>query len=180
MIEYAAIIITGTSLATSIGLLIWNRSLRQQAAADREDRIEAERLAEEARDEVDQRVVNLFSAQVSDFKAKFEADNTHLLSQALVGETVKRLTHTIRASVEARFNRVGQEFIGQINDEADGLSRSLQVELCERIWDAFQRLQGAGSGGTSPDALPRRDARSPTPRATAPSSWSSRSRRCAR
>lgn len=74
-------------------------------------------------------------------KAAFEIDNAHLLSQALVTQNARDLQTTIKNIIEQRYGRMSQELLGSLSDEAEGLARDLQIELSEKIWDAFQQYK---------------------------------------
>ena len=74
-------------------------------------------------------------------KASFEIDNAHLLSQSLVTQSARDIQTTLKNVIDARYNRMSQELLGSLSDEAEGLARDLQFELCEKIWDAFQQYK---------------------------------------
>lgn len=74
---------------------------------------------------------------------KFDRDNAHLLSQAFVPQSMADLQETIKLTIDREANRICQEFLGSVSEEAEGLSRDVQFELLEKVWDAFQNFKQA-------------------------------------
>lgn len=138
MIEYIAIPVTGSAILMSCYLLYRNYRLRSHLYDARRAKVDAETMAGAAQARANSQVQLLFDKRVKEFNAKFEVDNAHLLSQALASTTGSALQAAVKAVVEQGANRISQEFIGNITDEADTVIRELNIELCEKIWDSFQ------------------------------------------
>lgn len=138
MIEILAASVTTAAIGTSALLLVqrngWRKRAKQLLAQKQEAEEEVQRVRRQAKIDT-QNGIESFIRQA---RAKFDKDNSHLIAQALVGETFKDLNAKVREVVEGKFHRTTQEFLGGVCDEAEGLSRDLNIELCEKIWDAFQ------------------------------------------
>jgi hypothetical protein len=133
------------SVATTICLLRQQSKLkkRHNYIIEQNVRLEAEKSEAlrssvasraEARRERD-RLVAEFKA---DYLAKFKADNANIVSQALAKPSSDQLVAAIRQLIEQKSSRIQQDFIGTVEDEAEAIIRDLNMELCEKIWDAFQ------------------------------------------
>lgn len=138
MIEFIAIPVTSSAIALSAYLLVQNRRLKKKASQLLDQKVRAENRASQIREEMKEAKDFAVAAEIKKFKDRFEADNAHLISQALVSESVGDLRVQLKSLIETKFNRTSQEFLGVISDDAEGLARELQIELCDRIWDAFQ------------------------------------------
>jgi hypothetical protein len=137
-------------IATFAGLFSLSAALvfftqRNRARKKVEELSEAKETADielvRVKTKIKKRIQSEVGAQIAELQTKFDQDNTHLLSQAYVGETMTQLSKSIRDSVEKKFNRTSQEFVGVLTDEAEGMIRELHIELCEKIWDAFQAFK---------------------------------------
>jgi hypothetical protein len=138
MITIFAICITIVALTCAFSLLFWVLSLKNKLLAAEERVEDAERSKKlyfaQVRKETDYGI----KQGIKEFKEAFEKDNVHLISQAVVVQTAKQLDLDIKNVIETKFNRISQEFLGGLTDETEGIARDLQIELAERIWDAFQ------------------------------------------
>jgi hypothetical protein len=145
MIEYITIPVTAVSLAAALALAIKCRRVRSRLAVSDELVEAAEQRALDAtidaqlhKDRLDRENAATVAAKVKEFEAKFDADSTHLLSQALAGTASRALVENVREVIDARFTRVSQEFVGALTDNAEGIIRDLNFNLCEKVWDSFQ------------------------------------------
>lgn len=147
-----ASVIVAVALGAVVAVVRQRNRLGTQLADMWEENVRTQAEASRVRAEADQRVTLQVEHRMRAIRSKLEVDNAHLVSQALVGETTAALQTAIRTAVEKKFNRVTQEFTGSLSDEADGLVRELNVELCEKVWDAFQNFKELSSD--SPYIMP--------------------------
>jgi hypothetical protein len=138
MIEYVAIPVTGSAILLSCWLLYRNFRLKSQRYEALRAKVDADFRAEVAINKANNQVEQILAKRMKEFTAKFDVDNAHMLSQALVGTTFNSLHSSIKELIEQKFNRVSQEFVGNLTDEADTVIRELNIDLCEKIWDSFQ------------------------------------------
>lgn len=82
-----------------------------------------------------------YNKRVNTLKAQFETDNMILMAQALCSQSAKELQTSIKDVIEKRYGQMSQEFLGALSDDAEGLVRDLQFELCEKIWDSHQQFK---------------------------------------
>lgn len=78
---------------------------------------------------------------ISQMKENFDKDNVNIVSQAFIKRSTQNLIDTIKKNIETKFNRANQELIGGLIDESEGISRQINLELCEKIWDCFQNFK---------------------------------------
>jgi outer membrane murein-binding lipoprotein Lpp len=148
------------ALVTAAMLVAYGLSLRQRNRLKKEvaelsdAKTRAENATAAARIEAKAQADLLLKQNIQRYKDKFNNDNVHLISQALIGQTTKSLQEGIRSAVEQKFNRTGQEFLGSLSDEAEGIIRDLNIELCEKIWDAFQAFKELSNNRESPQIFP--------------------------
>lgn len=109
----------------------------EHLALEEKIEIAREEGAAQARSEMVQPVRD----QLAKIKTAFDQDNTHLLSQALVGYGAKKLQTCVKDTLDKHFNRMTQEFLGTIGDETDESIKELKASLCEKIWDRFQSFK---------------------------------------
>lgn len=87
------------------------------------------------------------------FGERIGIEHSHLISQALSGESAQELVQSMKTIIEKHCQRSTQEFLGNISDEADGLTRDLQFALNDQIWDSFQQYKEKNDD--SPYLIPR-------------------------
>lgn len=75
------------------------------------------------------------------FGERVETEHVNLISQAISGESSQELVQSMKVIIEKHCQRATQEFLGNISDEAEGLTRDLQFALNDKIWDSFQQYK---------------------------------------
>ena len=91
---------------------------------------------------------------LKEHERRFDEDNAHLLSQALLNETAQELCGEIASVIDGRFSRFSQEFLGNLSDEAEGLCNDVKIEIVDKIWDSFQSYKAVSKD--TPLMLPDR------------------------
>lgn len=87
------------------------------------------------------------------FGERVETEHVNLISQAIFGESAQELVQSMKVIIEKHCKRATQEFLGNISDEAEGLTRDLQFALNDQIWDSFQQYKEKNDD--SPYLIPR-------------------------
>jgi len=87
------------------------------------------------------------------FGERVGIEHAHLISQAISGESAQELVISMKDIIEKHCQRSTQEFLGNISDEAEGLTRDLQFALNDQIWDSFQQYKEKHDD--SPYMIPR-------------------------
>lgn len=138
-------VVAGASLGVSGYLLYKLRRANWVAGTFRRERddalVEKQDYGDKIRRDTLRETDNIIKQEVAKLKAAFEADNAHLLSQAISAQSARDVQGMLKKVIDDRYNRMSQELLGSLSDEAEGLARDLQFELCERIWDAFQQYK---------------------------------------
>jgi len=81
------------------------------------------------------------SEYIETLKQKFSLENSNLISQALCSSKVSELQNEMSELLEKHFNRMTQEFIGQLIDDSDTLKAELLLNIGDKIWDRLQQVK---------------------------------------
>jgi hypothetical protein len=138
MITILAISVTSLSLIACLLLAIRVRNLKREAKFLIADKLKAEELSNGIRAEEREHHQMTLTAKVRSFRSSFDNDNSSVISQAFAGPSLRSFQERAKDMIEQKFGKMAQDFLGGIVDEAEGLARDLNIELCEKIWDAFQ------------------------------------------
>jgi hypothetical protein len=101
----------------------------------------AQNAIPEAKEAAERKYRFKYLEDVSAFKERVDTEHNHLISQAVCSQSAGELVGMIGDTVNKHCSRSTQEFLGNISDEAEGLTRDLQFALCDQIWDSFQQYK---------------------------------------
>lgn len=135
--------ITIVVISIAIGIYFIIQTLKQiKQKEDLSVTIEQlENQLQEAKKQYDLKLISNKKQVIDQLRSCLNTDNTHLLSQALIGESTKQFLSNTQTLIETKFNRTSQELLGNLGDEAENLILELKMDLCERIWDSFQNYK---------------------------------------
>ena len=102
---------------------------------------EAELQLPIARERYEKKYRSKYLQDVAELEEKVDLEHIHLISQAMCGTTSNALVQSMGDIVTQHCNRSTQEFLASISEEAEGVTRSLQVSLYENIWNSFQQYK---------------------------------------
>lgn len=85
----------------------------------------------------------LYRKKIGEIQNQIAHQNVRVMSQSLAEQSTKQVLTDLQETVVKQYNRMSQEFLGTISDEAEGLSRELHINLCENVWDSIQQFKEA-------------------------------------
>lgn len=132
-----------------VGVCVWtvirvrnDRTYIRELISDKEYlKEEVANTERKVRRQLENEMAQRLNNKIRAMEANFSVENADLISQALTKQTAKNLKETIEKIIETKFNRMASEFIGNIGDEADGITSHLKHELSDKIWDSFQAFK---------------------------------------